>query len=115
MEDFYQQLVRVLQAGEPVAVATVIRTKGSTPREVGAKMLVRPSGQIVGTVGGGCGEAAVWRAALEVIETGRPQVVVADLTEDITLHADGVCGGIMEIFVEPWYPSGTGPSNNGSV
>lgn len=113
MEDFYEQLARILEAGEPVAVATVIRTRGSTPREVGAKMLVQPSGQIVGTVGGGCGEAAVWRAALEVIETGRPKIVVADLTEEISLHAEGVCGGIMEIFVEPWYPTGKGPISEG--
>jgi xanthine dehydrogenase accessory factor len=105
MEDFYEELARVLEAGEPVAVATVVKTRGSTPREVGAKMMVRPSGQIIGTVGGGCGEAAVWRAALEVIETGKPRIVVADLTEDISLHAEGVCGGIMEIYVEPWYPS----------
>jgi xanthine dehydrogenase accessory factor len=65
-------------------------------------MLVRPDGGIDGTVGGGCGEADVWRAALDVIDGGQPRTVTVDLTEDISMTTDGVCGGIMDIFVEPW-------------
>ncbi len=102
MDLFYHQLHDLLQAGETVAMATVVATRGSTPREVGAKMLVRGSGGIMGTVGGGCGEAQVWRTALQVLETGRPQVTVVDLTEEVRLDSAGICGGTMEVWVEPW-------------
>src|SRR5512141_54531 len=109
MREIYEALARLTAEGETVATATIVRTKGSTPREVGAKMLVRRSG-ITGTVGGGCGEADAWRAALSAIETGKPEVVVADLTEDIDMRSRGVCGGIMDILVEPWTGvAGVGP------
>ena len=104
MKDIYEQVARLTAEGERVATAMVVRTRGSTPREVGAKMLVRRSG-IVGTVGGGCGEAEAWRAALNAIESGLPEMVVVDLTEDIDLRSRGVCGGVMEILVEPWADS----------
>ena len=110
MRDIYETLARLTAEGETVATATIVRAKGSTPREVGAKMLVRRSG-ITGTVGGGCGEADAWRAALSAIESGKPEVVVADLTEDIDMRSRGVCGGIMDILVEPW----AGPADAGRV
>lgn len=103
MKDTFEQIANLISTGETVALATVVRTRGSTPREVGAKMVVRPGGEIVGTIGGGCGEAEVWRTALAVIETRKPQTVVVDLTEEINMSSQGVCGGIMEVFVEPWY------------
>lgn len=101
MKDIYEEVARLTAQGERVATATIVRTRGSTPREAGAKMLVRRSG-ISGTVGGGCGEADAWRAALSAIDTGQSEMVVADLTEDIDLKSRGVCGGIVDIFVEPW-------------
>ena len=82
-----------------MAVATIIEVKGSAPREVGAKMIIHPLGQHVGTVGGGCGEADVIRAALDVIQTGAPATVHVDLTEDVSMQALGVCGGIMNVFI----------------
>lgn len=106
MKEIFAEVARLLEQGEDVAVATVVRTQGSTPREVGAKMIVRRGGGIVGTVGGGCGEAEVWRAALNVIENRRPETVIVDLTHEVSMRSDGVCGGIMEIFVEPWYRQG---------
>ena len=99
MESIYNKLAE-LDAGETVAVATIIDVKGSVPREVGAKMIIHPLGRHVGTVGGGCGEADVIRAALDVIQTGEPATVRVDLTEDISMQALGVCGGIMDVFVE---------------
>lgn len=102
MDRFYHQLHDLLQAGESVAVATVVATRGSTPREVGAKMIVRRSGATVGTVGGGCGEAQVWRTALQVLDTGASQGISVDLTEEVHLEAAGACGGTMELWVEPW-------------
>ena len=83
-----------------MAVATIIDVKGSVPREVGAKMIIHPLGRHVGTVGGGCGEADVIKAALDVIQTGEPATVRVDLTEDISMQSLGVCGGIMDVFVE---------------
>jgi xanthine dehydrogenase accessory factor len=104
--EFYASLKRSLETEPHVAVATIVRTRGSSPREVGARMLVRPDGATDGTVGGGCGEAEVWRTALEVMADQQPRIVVVDLTNDIAMTTDGVCGGIMDIFVEPWSLNG---------
>ena len=100
MESIYNHLAELIDAGETVAVATIIDVKGSVPREVGAKMIIHPLGRHVGTVGGGCGEADVMRAALDVIQTGEPATVRVDLTEDVSMQALGVCGGILDVFVE---------------
>lgn len=100
--DFFGSVAERTQAGETVAVATIVRARGSTPREVGAKMLVAADGTIVGTIGGGCGEADVWRAALMVIDQHEPTTVTVDLTEPISMLAEAVCGGILDVFVEPW-------------
>ncbi len=105
MDTIYRKLAEFLDRGETVALATVVETKGSVPREVGAKMIIHPLGQHVGTVGGGCGEAEVIRAALEVIRTGQPTIVTVDLTEEISLQSTGICGGILRVFVERWSPA----------
>ncbi len=99
MDTIYAKLADFINADETVAVATIVDVKGSVPREVGAKMVIHPLGQHVGTVGGGCGEADVIRAALDVIQTGEPTTVRVDLTEDVSMQALGVCGGIMDVFV----------------
>ncbi|HEV7216619.1 MAG TPA: XdhC/CoxI family protein [Chloroflexota bacterium] len=104
MSGLFDEITRRVAAGETLAVATIFDTRGSTPREVGAKMLIRPDGGIVGTIGGGCGEADVWRAALDVIDTKLPAVVQVDLTQDMNLRTEAVCGGIMQVFVEARYP-----------
>lgn len=87
----------------PAALATVVATRGSTPREAGARMIVYPDGSIWGTVGGGCGEAEVRRAALDVIESGRPRLLTIDLSGFFGDEHE-VCGGRMEVFVEPLGP-----------
>ena len=103
MRELFQELIQHLEKGETVAMATVVKRKGSVPREVGAKMLVQRGGKISGTVGGGCGEAEVWRSALNVIDTQRPNMVQVDLTEEIAMESEGVCGGIFDVFVQPWF------------
>lgn len=100
----YQGLLEALGAGRPCALATVVATRGSTPRKNGAKMLIDPSRGLVGTVGGGCGEAEVIRAAREALESGRPRMVRLDLTDDPLAWTGSVCGGILDVFVEPVYP-----------
>src|SRR5205807_7161873 len=84
-------------------MATIVRRKGSVPREVGAKMLVHRGGKISGTVGGGCGEAEVWRSALNVIDTQCSSTVQVELTEEIAMESQGVCGGIFDVFIQPWH------------
>ncbi len=98
----YKQIEEFIVAGETIATATVVSTPGSTPREVGAKMIVRPSGDIVGTIGGGCGEADVWQAATYTIGDGERRTVRLDLTEDVTLDAEMVCGGVMDLLIDLW-------------
>ena len=108
MSTFYNQLQALLDDGLTVAVATITQVKGSTTREVGAKMIIHPYGKHVGTVGGGCGEADVIRAGLDVIQDGAPRTVHVDLTDAISMQSLGVCGGIMDVFVERWAPEGEG-------
>lgn len=84
----------------PVVLATVVSTKGSTPRKTGAKMLVDQDGVVAGTIGGGCGEAEVIEAALAVLGGAPPRVVQVDLTEELTSWSPAVCGGVMDVFVE---------------
>ncbi len=84
----------------PVVLATVVSTKGSTPRKTGAKMLVDKGGVVAGTIGGGCGEAEVIEAALAVLGGAPPRIVQVDLTEELTSWSPAVCGGVMDVFVE---------------
>jgi xanthine/CO dehydrogenase XdhC/CoxF family maturation factor len=98
VDQIWSEAVRTLERNQPFALATVINVRGSTPREVGAKMIVRDDGQF-GTIGGGCGEAEVWQAAMDVLSSGKPQLVIVDLTESAE-GEDKICGGIMEVFVE---------------
>lgn len=87
---------------EGAAYALVIDTKGSTPVKSGAMMAVNSIGKIYGTVGGGCGEHAVMRKALEVIQTKKPQLVCVDMTKDAAvIEEEGmVCGGIMQVYID---------------
>ena len=105
--DIYQGILDAQEANRPCALATVVATRGSTPRKNGAKMLVDSARGLIGTVGGGCGEAEVITAAERALETGKPQMVRVDLTDDPLAWTGSVCGGILEVFVEPIYPEGS--------
>ncbi|HYG57311.1 MAG TPA: XdhC family protein [Symbiobacteriaceae bacterium] len=94
-------LARIRVNEGPVALATIVNVRGHCPRKAGAKMLIWPDGRTRGTIGGGCGEAEVRREALEVLASGRPAFLVVDLWEDPALEESAVCGGKMEVFVEP--------------
>lgn len=99
--DVYRALAEAGRAGRTCALATVVATRGSTPRKTGAKMMVDPDVGLVGTVGGGCGEARVIEAAGEVVAAGRPRMVQVDLTDDPLSWTGSVCGGVLDVFVEP--------------
>jgi xanthine dehydrogenase accessory factor len=108
----YQQVKQFLEEDETLAVATIVSTLGSTPREVGAKMVITASGEILGTVGGGCGEAEVRREAVQVIRSRKPALVKVELMDDIESNSPAVCGGILNVFVDPWWQ---GQDNTTSV
>jgi xanthine/CO dehydrogenase XdhC/CoxF family maturation factor len=99
----YREVKQLLDDGETLAVATIVSTLGSTPREVGAKMVVTASGEILGTVGGGCGEAEVRREAVQVIRSRKPSMVRVELMDDIESDSPAVCGGILNVFIDPWW------------
>ncbi len=88
-------------AGEPAALVTVVSTTGSTPQKAGARMLVFADGRIVGTIGGGCLEAEMGWRAREAIQGRLPKLVSYDLTPDQAGEDGLVCGGRMQVFIEP--------------
>ena len=83
-----------------LAVASVVRTRGSTPRKVGARMLMDPLGGARGTIGGGCGEAEVFGKAQRTLATGEPQLIEVRLLEEEGFESASICGGVLDVFVE---------------
>jgi len=102
--DLYEEIVRLRKDGRRGAVATIVNVRGSIPSFKTAKMLVRDDGSIVGTIGGGCVEAEVWQAGREVMESERPRTLNFDLNKDPKNDTGLVCGGTLEIFIEPILP-----------
>jgi len=101
MRDVLEAALRAEAAGDEAAMVTVVATEGSTPQKAGARMLVRADGTIVGTIGGGCLEAEMaWRAR-EAITARRAKLVAYDLTPDQAGDDGLVCGGRMQVFIEP--------------
>lgn len=85
----------------PKALITIVSRKGSSPRDVGTKMIVSKDGKMVGTIGGGCVEADIRQTALSCMDSGKCKLVRVDMT-GVEAEDDGmVCGGIIELFVEP--------------
>ena len=97
-------LVRALERGEDSALVTIVSAQGSTPQRVGAKMLVFADGRTVGTIGGGCYENdALWRAK-EALQTRTSRLVRYDLTDDVAEESGLICGGHMQVYIEPVEP-----------
>ena len=102
-KEIYTQLDVFKKSGLASCLATIINTTGSTPREVGAKMIVCSDGTSYGTIGGGCGEKQVLSAAIRcLLEDKKPEIVEVDLTDDLGVKGGDVCGGKMLVFVEPF-------------
>jgi xanthine dehydrogenase accessory factor len=104
-EDVYRAVVRALDEGERAALVTIVSTTGSTPQRVGAKMLVFEDGHIAGTIGGGCYEHDAAGKAREAIRLQRPQVVRYALNDDLAAESGLICGGQMEVYIEPVEPA----------
>jgi xanthine/CO dehydrogenase XdhC/CoxF family maturation factor len=89
------------EAGEQVAIATVVRVVGTAPRGEGAKLAVSESGEMAGSVSGGCVEGAVVEEALRVLRSGRPAMLQYGITADMITDVGLSCGGTISVFVEP--------------
>jgi len=101
MIDVLSDVEKCRGRGERVAIATVISMQGSAPRRPGAKLAVSESGELAGSVSGGCVEPAVVHAAMEVIEDGKPQMLEFGITEEQNIEQIGLaCGGTIHVFVE---------------
>ena len=100
--EIFKKLMGLKQEDISVCLATIIETMGSTPREVGAKMIICIDGTIYGSIGGGCGENQVRSAALRsTLLTRKPQILEIDLTDDLGTKGGDVCGGKLWVFIEP--------------
>lgn len=102
--DVYEELVRLRRLGQKCALATIVEVRGSIPSFQSAKLLVREDGSMVGTVGGGCVEAEVWNAAREAMETEKPKHLSFNLGQDAAYDNGLICGGQLDIYVEPVLP-----------
>src|SRR5258707_6815677 len=102
--DIDEEIVKLRQEGRRGAVATIVNVRGSIPSFETAKMLVRDDGSIAGTIGGGCVEAEIWQAAREVMESEKPRTLTFNLNQDPKYHTGLVCGGALEIFIQPGLP-----------
>jgi xanthine dehydrogenase accessory factor len=100
-QEVFAALAEALARGEEVALVTIVASTGSTPQRVGAKMLVFPDGRTVGTIGGGCYENDAFWKAREAITARRPLNVKYELNDDFAQETGLVCGGQMEVFIEP--------------
>jgi xanthine dehydrogenase accessory factor len=105
--DLFEEIVKLRRAGRRAALATIVHTNGSIPSYESSRMLVREDGSIAGTIGGGCVEADVWAAAKEVMQNESPRKMVFNLNNDASYDNGLICGGTLEVFVEPILPQPT--------
>src|SRR5271157_5395484 len=102
--DIYQELVRLRSLGQKCALATIVEAAGSIPSFESAKLLVREDGSMLGTIGGGCVEADVWNAARAAMQLEQPKLLSFNLGQDASYDNGLICGGQLEVFVEPILP-----------
>src|SRR4051812_16435208 len=103
--EVFVAVAEALDRGEPAALVTIVATTGSTPQRVGAKMLVFGDGRMIGTIGGGCYENDAFGKAREAILHRRPQLVRYELSDDFAQETGLICGGQMDVYIEPIEPS----------
>jgi xanthine dehydrogenase accessory factor len=104
-QEVFAAVAEALERGEAAALVTIVSTTGSTPQRVGAKMLVFGDGRMVGTIGGGCYENDAFGKAREAIINRRPQLVRYELSDDFAQETGLICGGQMDVYIEPIEPS----------
>src|SRR5215471_15410788 len=104
-EEVFAAVTSALERGESTALVTIIASTGSTPQRIGAKMLVFADGRTVGTIGGGCYEHDAFWKAREAIVNRKPQLVHYELDDDFAQESGLICGGQMDVYIEPIEPS----------
>ncbi len=102
--DVFEELVAVRRGGQKAALCTIVEVEGSIPSFQSAKMLIREDGSMVGTIGGGCTEAEVWQAAREVMESEKPRMLSFRLNQEAAYDSGLICGGQLNVYVEPVLP-----------
>lgn len=100
MQDLLSNIQQWRARGDAIALATVVKTWGSSPRPAGAKMAVNQHSEMVGSVSGGCVENAVIAEALHVLKTGKPKLLVFGVADEQAWEVGLACGGTIEVFVE---------------
>jgi xanthine dehydrogenase accessory factor len=100
--EIYIEMKRRLERGADAAMATVVKTRGSTPQQTGAKMVIFDDGSFIGTVGGGCVEADIWADARDVLRTGKTDIYHFNLNDEYADAEGMVCGGQMDVLIERW-------------
>src|SRR5438128_10391205 len=103
--DIFDEIQKMRQEGRKAALATIVQIRGSVPSFQSAKMLVRDDGSTLGSVGGGCLGARVWTAAEDVLREEKSRVMSFDLTDESMAESGLICGGKVEIFIEPILPT----------
>src|SRR6187402_3497274 len=102
--DIFDEIIRLRRLGQKCALATIVQVRGSIPSFESAKLLVREDGSMLGTIGGVCVEGEVWNVAREVIETEKPRHLHFSLGQDAAYDNGLICGGQLDVFVEPVVP-----------
>src|ERR1700733_9355052 len=105
--DVLEEVLRLRREGKRAVMATIVHTNGSIPSFESSRMLVREDGSIVGTIGGGCVEAEVWAAAKDVLKAEAPRKMTFNLNNKASFDNGLICGGALEVFVEPILPQPT--------
>lgn len=101
MIKIYEEIINIQRSGGKGVLAIIISTRGSTPRNVGAKMLIKSSGETIGSIGGGEAEKKICEEARKIMESGTPKIVHFDLRDKKDYEIGMICGGVMDIFLEP--------------
>ena len=99
MREILQELDRWREAGDRIAVATVVATRRSAPRPIGSKLAVSEGGELAGSVSGGCVESEVVEAAREVLAGGEPRLLTFGISDDLALSVGLPCGGEIDVWV----------------
>src|ERR1700694_288298 len=102
--DLFEEVLRLRREGKRAVMATIVHTNGSIPSFESSRMLAREDGTILGTIGGGCVEAEVWAAAKDVLKNEAPRKMTFNLNNEATYDNGLICGGTLEVFVEPILP-----------
>jgi len=103
--EVFAAVADALDRGEPAALVTIVSATGSTPQRIGAKMLVFADGRMIGTIGGGCYENDAFWKAREAITDRKPRLVHYELSDDFAQETGLICGGQMDVYIEPIEPS----------